>query len=62
NDRIEQVAFSFLTHLASYGSGRSLSYNELVFFEEKVVELRPGHYRLQDMIRFIIKSDIFLKK
>ncbi|MCP3696585.1 MAG: DUF1592 domain-containing protein [Planctomycetaceae bacterium] len=62
NDRIEQVAFSFLTHLASYGNGRSLSYNELVFFEEKVVELRPGGYRLQDMIRFIIKSDMFLKK
>ncbi len=61
-DRIDQVAFSFMKHLASYGNGRSLSYNELVFLEEKGVELRRDGYRMQDMIRFIIKSDMFLKK
>ena len=62
SDRIDQVAFSFLKHLASYGNGRSLSYNELVFLEEKGIELRPGGYRMQEMIRFVIKSDLFLKK
>ncbi|MFP6603701.1 MAG: DUF1592 domain-containing protein, partial [Pirellulaceae bacterium] len=62
SDRIDQVAFSFLKHLASYGNGRSLSYNELVFLEEKGIELRRGGYRMQEMIRFVIKSDMFLKK
>ena len=62
SDRIDQVAFSFLKHLASYGNGRSLSYNELVFLEEKGIELRRDGYRMQEMIRFIIKSDMFLKK
>ena len=51
-----------MKHLASYGNGRSLSYNELVFLEEKGIELRRDGYRMQDMIRFIIKSDMFLKK
>jgi hypothetical protein len=62
SDRIDQVAFSFMKHLASYGNGRSLSYNELVFLEEKGIELRHDGYRMQEMIRFIIKSDMFLKK
>ena len=62
SDRIDQVAFSFMKHLASYGNGRSLSYNELVFLEEKGIELRRDGYRMQEMIRFIIKSDMFLKK
>ena len=60
--RMDQVAFSFLKHLASYAVGRSLTYNEIVFLREKSVELKPDDYPMQDMIRFVIQSDIFLKK
>lgn len=62
NDRIDQVAFSFLKHLASYAVGRGLTYNEVVFLREKGLELKPDGYRMQDMMRFVITSDLFLKK
>ena len=61
-DRIDRVAFSFLKHLASYAVGRSLSYNELVLLEEKGVELRKEGYRMKDMVRWVIKSDLFMEK
>ena len=35
DDRIDQVAFSFLKHLATYATGRSLTYNELVLSAAK---------------------------
>ena len=62
NDRIDQVAFSFLKHLSSYAVGRSLTYNELVFLQEQGVQLKANDYRLQELLRFVIKSDLFLKK
>lgn len=62
NDRIDQVAFSFMKHLASYAVGRSLTYNEVVFLQEHGLDLRPDDYRMQDMIRLVITSDLFLKK
>ncbi len=60
--RMDRVAFSVLKHLATYAAGRSLTYNELVFLEEKGLSLRRKEYRMQDMVRFVIHSDIFLKK
>ena len=62
NDRIDRVAFSFLKHLASYAVGRSLTYNEVVFLQEKGLELKSDDYCMQDMIRFGIKSEVFLTK
>ena len=60
--RMDRVAFSVLKHLATYGTGRTLTYNELVFLEEKGLTLRRNGYRMQDMVRFVITSDIFLTK
>jgi hypothetical protein len=60
--RLDQVAFSFLKHSATYATGRSLSYNELVLLREQGVKLRSSDYRLQDLIRFVVKSELFLKK
>ena len=60
--RIDQVAFSVLKHLATYATGRSLSYNELVFLREEGIKLGRDGYRMQDMLRFVIHSDLFLKK
>ncbi len=62
NDRIDQVAFSMLKHLACYATGRSLTYNELEWLKEEGKQLKPNGYRLQDMIHFIVQSDLFLKK
>lgn len=62
NDQLDRVAFSFLKHLATYASGRSLTYNELAFLEEEGVKLKANEYRMQELIRFVVKSDIFLKK
>ena len=61
-DRIDQVAFSFLKHLASYAAGRSLTYNESRLLKERAIELKADDYRMQDMIRFVVKSEIFLEK
>jgi hypothetical protein len=61
-DRIDQVAFSFLKHLTSYAIGRSLTYNEIEFLKEHGVGLRPDGYRMQEMIRFVVNSKMFLEK
>ena len=62
NDRIDQVAFSFLKHLSCYAIGRSLTYNEIVFLQDQVIELKARDYRMRDMIQFVVTSDLFLKK
>lgn len=62
NDRIDQVAFSFAKHVTCYATGRSLTYNELVFLQKECINFRLNDYRIQDLIRFVIKSDIFQKK
>ena len=60
--RMDRVAYSVLMHLATYATGRTLTYNELVFLEEEGLNLRRNGYRMQDLVRFVIKSDIFLTK
>ena len=62
HDRIDQVAFSFLKHLSCYATGRSLTYNELEWLKEEGKQLKNDGYRMQDMIRFVVQSDLFLKK
>ena len=62
NERLDQVAFSFLKHLAIYATGRKLTYNEIEFLHEKGVELKPDGYRMRDMIHWVVQSDLFLQK
>ncbi len=62
NQRMDRLAFSFLKHLASYATGRSLSYNEIAFLEDASLKWKEKEYRMRDMIRFIVKSDLFLQK
>lgn len=61
-DRLDQVAFSVLKHLATYATGRSLTYNELVSLREQGVKLRSDGYRMQDLLRFVAHSPLFLEK
>lgn len=62
HDRLDQVAFSTLKHLACYANGRSLTYNETLFLREQAAQMKSTDYRLQDLIRFVIKSDLFMQK
>ncbi|MEC9096898.1 MAG: DUF1592 domain-containing protein, partial [Planctomycetota bacterium] len=61
-DRIDQVAFSFLKHMTTYAIGRSLSYNEIETLKEKQLQLKADGYRMRDMIRFVVTSQAFLEK
>ena len=61
-DRIDQVAFSFLRHLVTYATGRTLSYSEIQFLKEHGAKLKANGYRVQDMIRFVVHSPMFLEK
>ena len=61
-DRIDQVAFSVLKHLETYASGRSLTYNELNYLKQDALKLKPGGYRMKDMILYVANSRVFLEK
>ena len=61
-DRVDQVAFSVLKHLVTYANGRSLAFNELNYLKEDGLGLRAGGYGMQDMIRYVVNSQMFLEK
>lgn len=62
-DRLDQVAFSVLKHLAIYAAGRSLTYNELHDLRTRAVsDLKANGYRMKDMVRYVARSPIFLQK
>ncbi len=62
HDRVDQVAFSFVKHLAIYATGRSLSYLENEFLKQNGLKLKADGYRMQDMVRLVVKSPMFLEK
>ena len=62
NDRIDQVAFSFLKHLAIYASGRSLTYSERNQLKQDGLKLKADSYRMKDLIRYVVNSPMFLEK
>lgn len=61
-DRLDQVAFSFLRHLTTYAVGRNLTYNEIEFLRQTAVDWNSSDYRMRDLLRFVIHSEVFLKK
>ena len=61
-DRIDQVAFSVLKHLATYATGRTLTYNEVNFLKKDGLRLKASGYRMKDMVRYVATSPIFLEK
>lgn len=61
-DRIDQVAFSVLKHLAIYATGCNLTYSELEFMRKDGLRLKSDGYRMRDMIRYVISSKMFLEK
>ena len=61
-DRIDQVAFSVLKHLATYAAGRTPAYNELEYLKRDALKLKAGGYRMKDMVRYVVNSRMFLDK
>jgi hypothetical protein len=61
-DRMDQVAFSFLKHLTTYATGRTLSYNELAWLKQDSAKLKATGYRAQDVFRYVVDSKMFLEK
>jgi len=60
--KIDDVAFSVLKHLTTYAAGRSLSYAELAYLRRDGQKLKTNQYRMQDMIRYVAESPMFLEK
>ena len=61
-NRLDQVTFSMLKHLATYATGRTLSDNETEFLREQAIPLSTRNVSLRDVVRFVIHSDLFQKK
>lgn len=61
-DRLDQVAFSFLKHLTTYATGRTLAYSELIYLKQDGLKLKANGYRMQDIIRYVVNSKMFLEK
>ena len=61
NEKSELVARSLIKFLSTYASGRSLSFTDEDEIKRMVSEAQNSDYRLQEIIKIIIRSDIFLK-
>ncbi len=62
DERLDQVAFSFLKHLGTYAIGRALTYGEIADLKQEMSGLADSGYPLRDMFRFVATRDFFLKK
>jgi hypothetical protein len=51
-----------LRHLATYATGRSLTYSELAYLKREGIKLGKDGYKMRDLICFVIKSPMFLEK
>ena len=60
--RMPSVTFSVMKHLSIYAIGRSLTYNEEQALRERIEEIDCKAYRMQDLLRDVIQSDLFLTK
>ncbi|MDX2269555.1 MAG: DUF1592 domain-containing protein [Bryobacter sp.] len=61
-ERIDQVAFSVLKHLATYANGRSLTFYEQNRLKKEALALKTGGYKMQDLLRYVVTSELFTEK
>ena len=62
-DRMDQVAFSFMKHLLNYATGRSLKIRRSCFPERKCKKKLEGTgYKIRDLLKFVVNSHIFNTK
>ncbi len=62
NDRIDQIAFSFLRNLETYGTGRTLTYSENDTMKREQLKMKADGYRMKDLIHYVVNSRPFLEK
>ena len=60
--RPDQVSYSFMKHFASYAAGRSLSYGEDVWLRTEATRLHKAGAKMQDLVIFVLQSDLVIKK
>ncbi len=61
-DRIDQVAFSVMKHMATYANGRTLTFYEQNQLKQEGLKLRANGYRMRDMVHYVATSKLFLEK
>lgn len=61
-DRLDQVAFSFLKHFVVYVNGRPLSYSDHYRLKAMCRDLRGSNYAIRDLMRTVLNSDLCLTK
>ncbi|MBL8813042.1 MAG: DUF1592 domain-containing protein, partial [Planctomycetaceae bacterium] len=61
-DRIDQVAFSFLKHFVVYVNGRPLSYSDHYRLKAMTAQLRQSGYPIRDVMKHVMKSELCLRK
>ncbi len=62
-ERLDQVARSFLEHLCIYAVGRDLTFNEREYLRvEGRRQLSGKGYRMRDCFLFVVQSPLFLEK
>ncbi len=62
DDRIDQVAFSFIKNLATYANGRTLTLNEQATIKKDELKFKATGYRTRDLVRYVVSSPMFLEK
>lgn len=62
DDRIDQVAFSFLKHFVVYVNGRSLSYSDHYRLKAMTTQLRQSGYPIRDIMKHVLMSEWCLRK
>ncbi|MFN7767972.1 MAG: DUF1585 domain-containing protein [Planctomycetaceae bacterium] len=51
-----------MKHATGYAVGRSLGYNELTTLRAQARSFHEREYPLRDLLRAVVRSDLFLKK
>jgi len=61
-DKMDQVAYGFMQHLSTYALGRGLTFKELDDLKTKGITLKSSGYKVKDIIKFIVNSEMFCEK
>ncbi len=61
-NRSEDVAKSLVSHLTSWALGRSLSFADSPQVDDMAAQIKKEDYRMQSVIRTIVKNELFLNR
>ena len=58
-DKMDQVAVGFMQHLSIYALGRSLTFKEIEHLKTSGENLKTDGYRVKDIIKMIVNSEMY---